>query len=76
MLDMARGPIRIDNNLTIAKNFAIGGGQRLQVRADMFNALNRENFNNPQQAINNANFARITGAASARVLQFGARFTF
>jgi hypothetical protein len=34
------------------------------------------NFSNPQQAINNANFGRITGANAARVLQFGARMTF
>jgi hypothetical protein len=78
--DMARGPGRIDNNLTIAKSFGIGGGSRLQVRADMFNAFNRKNLDNPQLAINNPNFGRITGATSdgksARVFQFGARLTF
>jgi hypothetical protein len=76
MMDMARGPGRLDTNLTIAKAFAIGGSNRLQVRADIFNALNRMNFSNPQQAINNANFGRITAANSARVMQFGARLTF
>jgi hypothetical protein len=76
MLDMARGPGRLDTNLTIAKSFDIGGGSRLQARMDMFNALNRMNLNNPQQAINNANFGRITGASGARVLQFGARLSF
>ncbi len=77
---MARGPGRIDNNLTLAKSFGIGGGRRLQVRADIFNFLNVKNLDNPQTAINNANFGRITGATSdgkrARVFQFGARFTF
>ena len=76
MLDMARGPGRLDTNLTIAKSFGIGGGNRLQARMDMFNALNQMNLNNPQQAINNANFGRITGASAARVLQFGARLSF
>ena len=66
MMDMARGPGRLDTNLTIAKCFGIGGGNRLQVRMDMFNALNEMNLNNPQQAINNANFGRITGASGAR----------
>jgi hypothetical protein len=75
-MDMARGPGRLDTNLTIAKSFAVGGGSRLQARVDFFNAMNRMNLNNPQQAINNANFGRITGAAGARVLQFGARLTF
>lgn len=55
---------------------AIGGSNRLQVRADIFNLLNRKNLSNPQQAINNVNFSRITGASSARVVQFGARLTF
>jgi len=80
MLDMARGPRRLDTNVTIAKSFALGASNRLQVRADMFNALNRINYDNPQLAINNANFARITGASSdgktARVFQFGTRLTF
>jgi hypothetical protein len=75
-LDLARGPGRIDTNLTIAKSFGIGGARRLQVRADMFNAPNWRNLNNPQAAINNANFGVISGASSARVLQFGARLTF
>jgi hypothetical protein len=74
-MDLARGPGRLDTNLTIAKSFPLGGN-RLQVRLDMFNAMNRMNLNNPQQAINNANFGRITGASSARVLQFGGRLTF
>ena len=82
MLDMARGPGRLDNNLTVAKSFGVGGGNRLQVRADFFNVLNKENFQNPELRINNANFVRITSATptgattGARVLQFGARFTF
>jgi hypothetical protein len=75
-LNMTRGPGRLDTNITIAKSFGVGAARRLQVRADMFNAMNRINYSNPQQAINNANFARITGASSARVLQFGGRLTF
>ena len=77
---MARGPGRVDTNLTFAKSFAIGGGRRLQLSADIFNFLNAKNFDDPQLAMNNANFGRITGATSdgkrARVFQFGARFTF
>jgi hypothetical protein len=82
MLDMARGPGRVDNNITIAKGFEIGAGRRLQVRADMFNALNRKNYNNPQGAINNVDFGRITSATptgattGARVFQLSGRLTF
>jgi len=76
MMDMARGPSSLSFHTTIAKSFGIGAGRRFQVRADVFNALNRKNFNNPQQAITNVDFGRITGAGGARTLQFGGRLTF
>jgi hypothetical protein len=75
--DMARGPGALNAHTTFAKSFNIGStGRRLQVRADIFNVLNRKNYNNPQTAINNVNFGRITGASGARSFQFGGRFTF
>jgi hypothetical protein len=74
--DMARGPGELNVHTTFAKSFEIGAGRRLQVRADIFNVLNRANYNNPQTAITNVNFGRITGAAGSRTLQFGARLTF
>jgi carboxypeptidase family protein/TonB-dependent receptor-like protein len=76
MLDMARGPSSLSFHTTIAKSFAIGTGRRFQVRADIFNALNRKNYNNPQQAITNSEFGRISGAGGSRSLQFGGRLTF
>jgi len=76
LVGMARGPNRVDNNFTFSKSFGVGGGRRLQARADIFNAFNVKNYNNPQAAINNVDFTRITGAATARVFQLGARFTF
>jgi hypothetical protein len=75
-LDMARGPGTLLTNLTIAKSFGIGSVSRLQLRADIFGLLNRANYNSPQQAINNANFGRITGASGSRTFQLGARMTF
>jgi len=39
-------------------------------------AAKRVHYNNPQVAINNVNFGRITGASGSRAFQFGARFTF
>ena len=76
MHDMARGPGEPERAHTFAKSFGLGAGRRLQVRADVFNVLNRKNYNNPQTAINNANFGRITGAGGSRTFQFGARLTF
>ncbi len=76
MVGMARGPNRTETNLTLSKSFGVGGGRRLQARADFFNLFNVRNLNNPQAAINNVDFTRITAAATARVFQLGARFTF
>jgi Carboxypeptidase regulatory-like domain/TonB dependent receptor/TonB-dependent Receptor Plug Domain len=82
MLDMARGPGAVHLNMTLAKSFAIATGSRLQVRADVFNVLNRKNYRDPELRINNVEFGRITSATpagastGARVLQFGGRLTF
>jgi len=76
MLDMARGPGSQNVNVTIAKTFPVGSGRRVQVRMDVFNALDRKNFNDPELRVNNVDFGRITGASGNRVLQFGGRLTF
>jgi hypothetical protein len=73
---MARGPGNFNLHTTLAKSFAVAAQKRLQVRVDVFNVLNRRNFNNPQTNMNSADFGRITGAGRARVLQVGARLTF
>jgi hypothetical protein len=73
---MARGPGALNFHTTFAKSFSIGAARRLQLRADVFNVLNRKNYNNPQTNINNVNFGRITGASGARSFQLGARLTF
>jgi hypothetical protein len=72
----ARGPARWDLNATIAKNFPIGQGRRLQVRVDMFGALNKKNWASPSTASNASDFGRITSAAGNRAIQLGGRFTF
>jgi hypothetical protein len=46
------------------------------VRAEVFNVLNRKNYNNPELRINNVDFGRITAADRARTFQFGGRLTF
>jgi outer membrane receptor protein involved in Fe transport len=76
MLDMARGPSSTSVHTTLAKSFGLGGGRRIQLRADAFSVLNRKNYNSPNQNITSANFGRITGAGGARSFQLGARFTF
>jgi outer membrane receptor protein involved in Fe transport len=75
MPEMVRGPRDFNMHTTLAKSFSLGE-KRLQVRADVFNVLNRKNYSNPQTNMNNADFGRITGAGRPRVFQLGARLTF
>jgi hypothetical protein len=72
----ARGPALWNLNATMAKNFNIGAGRRLQIRVDSFGILNKKNWSEPVQATNASNFGRITGAGGSRTIQVGGRFTF
>jgi Carboxypeptidase regulatory-like domain/TonB dependent receptor/TonB-dependent Receptor Plug Domain len=73
---MVRGPGDFNMHTTLAKNFSLQADTKLQVRADVFNVLNRKNYNNPQTNMNSADFGRITGAGRPRVIQLAARLTF
>ncbi len=72
----ARGPALWNLHATMAKNFSLGSGRRLQVRFDAFNALNKKNWNDPSTAVNASDFGRIRGAGGSRAIQVGARLTF
>ncbi|MCW5978580.1 MAG: TonB-dependent receptor [Bryobacteraceae bacterium] len=61
-------------NLSLGKTTAIREGMRFEVRADMFNAFNHAQFNNPSGFFGNANFGRITSAKAPRIIQLGAKF--
>jgi hypothetical protein len=76
MLDMARGPARVNTHTTIAKSFRLGGGSALQIRADVFNVLNRPNYDEPEDRINQGDFGIIDGASGFRTFQLGGRLTF
>ena len=56
--------------------FAVGGRRQLQVRADMFNALNTVNLFLPNADLSLSNFGKSTQAFDARTMQVGARFLF
>ena len=62
-------------DIGIFKNFSILEELRLQIRAEMFNAFNRANFNNPNTSFVSPLFGQITRAALGREIQMGIRFT-
>ena len=70
------GPGNASVDLGLMKNFRVKEHFITQFRFEMFNSLNRVNFNNPTTAQNSANFWRITSARDPRILQLSLRLTF
>jgi hypothetical protein len=77
----------VNHDITLFKNFAMGGRRNFQVRVEMYNAFNTTqyaavdtsaSFNFATGEQTDTNFGRVTGvrANSNRVIQLGARFTF
>jgi hypothetical protein len=72
------GRLRSDgvNNLdaSLIKNTQIFERFQVQIRAEMFNALNRTQFNSPETNPTSGNFGRITSAANLpRAVQLALR---
>jgi hypothetical protein len=78
----------MNHDITLFKNFTFAGGKNLQIRVEMYNALNLNQFTGVDtsaqfdfatgQQTDTENFGKVTGtrSGSARVIQLGARFTF
>jgi len=63
-------------NFWAGKNSALTESLRLQIRGDMFNALNHTNFPSVTTDINWANFGRFANTTGARAIQLNARLSF
>jgi outer membrane receptor protein involved in Fe transport len=70
------GPPQLVTNLAVHRNFAITEQGRLQVRAELFNALNGVNYANPVNSMANPNFGRIISAGSPREIQLALKLNF
>jgi hypothetical protein len=83
-LPNTRGPGLVDVAFSAFKEFRLAEGKALEFRAELFNALNRVNLNNPNvtftpnaQGVNsNPNLGRITSSLNARTIQLGLRLAF
>ncbi len=71
-----RGPGLWVLDFSFGKNFRVNEQIGLQLRADMFNALNHTNLGNPTNSIDDPNFGRIFGTGGARTIQLNARLSF
>lgn len=63
-------------DLSFAKNFQLQETMRLQIRTDLFNALNHTNLSGLRTSVNDAFFGQLLSTRGARVIQLNARFTF
>jgi outer membrane receptor protein involved in Fe transport len=73
---IVRAPGLWNLDLAIAKNFQIGETVALQVRTDLFNALNHTNLSGLRTSVNDNRFGKLTNTRGARVVQLNARLTF
>ena len=79
-----RLPPIVLSNISLFKNFGIGGGRRIQFRWEMYNVFNQVNWSaintnaqfNPAGEQVNANFGKATAARDPRIMQGAIRFTF
>jgi hypothetical protein len=71
-----RGPGSIGFDAGLSKNFTLHESWKLQFRSEFFNVMNHVNPNNPNTALNSAQFGRITGVGTPRVGQLALKLTF
>jgi hypothetical protein len=70
------GPGYVNVDFALAKNWAVGSAGVLEFRWEIFNLLNRANFDLPNRIFGNPNFGRIFSAKNPREMQFGLRVAF
>lgn len=63
------GPGLANFDAAMFKDFRFTEKRYLQFRWEVFNSVNRPNFNNPVAAVSNVNFGRITSARDPRIMQ-------
>ena len=73
---MLRGPKLAVTDLSLMKNIPVGGHVQFQIRAEIFNAFNTVNYNNPNGVFGSAAFGRISAAQNMRQVQLGGKLIF
>jgi hypothetical protein len=74
--NVLRGPKFAATDLSLMKNFPLGGTAQFQFRAEIFNAFNTVNYGNPVGTFGAATFGRISTALAMRQVQLGGKLMF
>lgn len=70
------GPPLVQTDLGLFRNFNVTERVRLQFRAELFNAFNQVNFNNPVNAFTSTSFGRLSSAKDPRLVQLGLKVNY
>ncbi len=73
---IVRAPGMWNLDFSLAKNFALRENVRLQIRTEMFNALNHTNLSGLRNSVNDAFFGQLLSTMGARIIQLNARLSF
>ena len=68
-------PSQFQNDLAVTRTFRFSDNA-LQFRWEVFNVVNKANFNGPVTALNSTNFGRILTAGQPRIMQFALKYNF
>jgi Carboxypeptidase regulatory-like domain/TonB dependent receptor-like, beta-barrel len=68
-------PSQLQNDLAVTRLFRFAERQ-LQFRWEVFNVLNKANFNAPIASLNSTQFGRIISAGAPRIMQFAFKYQF
>ncbi|PYR88411.1 MAG: hypothetical protein DMF84_28425 [Acidobacteria bacterium] len=74
--NVLRGPKFATTDLSMMKNIPLGGTVQFQIRAEIFNAFNTVNYNNPNSTFDSPSFGRISSAQNMRQVQLGGKLMF
>jgi hypothetical protein len=70
------GPGYVNSDLSFFRLFPIYREHQLQFRAELFNAFNHTNLQNPDAGLRDGNVGRITSAYAGRIVQGGLKYSF
>ena len=70
------GPGFFGIDMALTKTWQLSGQSALEFRWEVFNVLNRANFDLPNRIFGTPNFGRIFSAKNPREMQFGVRLSF
>jgi len=71
-----RGPAYRNLDLAVSRRVALGAGAGLELRVELFNALNTPAFSTPHGVAGDANFGTITASGDPRVGQIAVKLLF